>query len=365
MPTVSDVLAALEQIAPSRYAFGFDKIGLQVGDAGARVDRAVVSLDRSLASVEHAREIGAQLLLSHHPLLFEPLKTVTTGTHVGRTVTALLQSNIAFIAAHTNWDSAKGGVNDELAARLELSEVVEFGYGNDVPQLKLTVFAPTEDADGIIDAASEAGAGQIGLYSRCAFTSSGQGTFRPGPGSNPTVGHEGLIKNTKELRIEMVLPAERRWAVEAAVRRNHSYEEPAIDFAQLVDRAEQPAGRMGTIAPATFRDFAADVQRRLGAPVYAWGDPDRRVRTIGVVGGAADSEWVAALNSGAEVFVTGEVRQHIAVEASECGICIVAAGHHATEHPGVEALAQRLRGVLPGVEWEVFNPAPGYAGRPL
>lgn len=365
MATIDDVLATLERIAPTRYAFGFDKIGLQVGAPTAAVQRAVVALDRSLAAVAHAKQIGAQLVLSHHPLLFEPAKTVTSQSHVGRTLIELIKSDIAVIAAHTNWDSARGGVNDELTKRLGLSDVREFGYANPVSQFKMVVFALPSDVESILDAASAAGAGNIGLYSRCAFTSEGHGTFRGGEGSNPTVGQAGRNEVVEEVRIEMVLNQEDRRAVEKAVRGAHSYEEPAIDFFTLTDANEQPAGRIGTITDQRLADFSTHVSEALGGPTWSWGDPERRIRTVAVVGGAADSEWIAARAAGADVFVTGEVRQHIALEASESGMAIIAAGHHATEHPGIEALAERMRTEMPQVEWHVFNPTPGFAGRPF
>ena len=255
-----EILEGLEAVAPARYAFSFDRVGLQVGDPEAEVTRAVVSLDRSRAAVAHARAAGAQMLLSHHPLLFSPLKEVLATDHVGQTVLDLARAGIAFVAAHTNWDSAKGGVNDELAKRLGVDDPADFG----------------ESSNG-----------------------------------------------------------------------------------------EQPAGRVGTVSQTNLADFVASVERALGTKAWAWGAADRPVRRVAVVGGAADGEWLAAQRAGADVLVTGEVKQHVAVEAAESGFALVAAGHYATEQPGVEALRDRMAAACPGVEWLVFAPAPGAAGRPL
>lgn len=256
-----EILAALEGIAPVRYAFSFDKVGLQVGDPETEVTRAVVSLDRSMAAVAFARAKGAQLLLSHHPLLFSPLHTVLATDHVGRTVLDLAQAGIAFVAAHTNWDSARGGVNDELARRLGLGDLKDFG----------------ESSNG-----------------------------------------------------------------------------------------EQPAGRIGRLAQATaLADLVPAVEAALATRTLAWGDPQGRVRTLAVVGGAADGEWRAAQRAGADALVTGEVRQHNALEAAESGLALIAAGHYATEQPGVVALRDRMVAACPEVQWTVYAPEPGAAGRPL
>jgi dinuclear metal center YbgI/SA1388 family protein len=364
--TVRDLLNALERIAPTRYAFGFDRVGLQVGDPSAEVRRVLVSLDRSLAAVEAASKADAQVLLSHHPLIFEPLKSVTSVDHVGKTVQALIRANLSFIAAHTNWDSARGGVNDALLEALDLEFVADFGAAAEVSQLKLAVFAPETHRDLVIEAASAAGAGIIGAYSRCAAFGPVTGTFFGEEGASPAIGSAGRVETVDEVRIEMILPEARRSEVERAVQSVHPYEAPAIDFFRLVSANEQPAGRIGRwSAPLSLEATVTFVQAKLGAPVAAWGAADLPIQTVAVVGGAADGEWRAAQRAGADVLITGEVKQHVALEACESGFAMVAAGHYATEQPGVVALAKVLGNVVAGVEFQVFEPRPGVAGRPL
>lgn len=363
---VREILASLERVAPVRYAFSFDKIGLQVGDPEAEVSRAVVSLDRSRAAVAFARSEGAQLLLAHHPLLFSPLKEVLATDHVGRTVLDLAASNIAFVAAHTNWDSARGGVNDALAARLGLQETKPFGFAADVDQLKLVFFAPPDAVDRLIDALSAVGAGVIGNYRRCAFLSDGQGTYIGNEGTAPTIGEPGKVEVTDERRVEMVLRRDQKRIVERTLRENHPYEEPAYDLLLSPPVPEQPAGRIGVLpAPTTLQELAPWLESTLATRAWAWGDPQRNIRKVAVVGGAADGEWQQAQRAGADVLITGEVKQHVAVEASESGFAIVAAGHYATEQPGVEDLRDKMAEVCGGVDWRLFVPQPGQAGRPL
>ncbi len=366
MATVSDVLDALEVLAPKRYAFGFDKVGLQVGDPARTVRKGLVSLDRSLAAVEEAISTGCEMLVAHHPLLFEPAATVTTNDHVGQTILKLAENKVAFAAAHTNWDSARGGINDALAAKLQLVDVQAFGFAAPVPMLKLVVFAPIDSEQAIREAASKAGAGTIGNYSQCAFSSEGVGTFLGNEHSSPVVGTRGTLQQAPEVRIEMQVRASLRNQVEQAVRQTHPYEEPAYDFFVLADNHEQPAGRIGILpTPLPFAAWASTVESQLNTKVWAWGDADRLIRTVAIVGGGADGEWKDAQAAGADAYLTGEVRQHVALEAVESGMPIIAAGHYATEHPGCEELASRLKAAMPSVEWSCFTPAPGIAGRPL
>lgn len=366
MPSVREVLQVLEELAPARFAFSFDKVGLQLGDPTATLTKAVVSLDRSLAAAQYAAEVGAELLLCHHPLIWDPLKTITTETHAGRTALTLIKNNIAFAAAHTNWDSAQGGINDVLARLLRLHDVRPFGYAAAVSAVKLVAFVPRPHVDAVIDAASAAGAGIVGLYRRCAFMSEGKGTFLAEEGAHPAIGKKGQVEKIDEVRIEMILPAGARTTVTSAVRAVHPYEEPAMDFFQLADTAEQPAGRMGRLStPVSLRQFVANVDTTLATISMAWGDPDRLISRVAVCGGAADGEWESAQANAADVFLTGEVRQHIGLEASESGFAVVASGHYATEQPGSAALRDALAIKLPNVEWLLFEPKPGFAGRPF
>lgn len=360
-----DILLTLESIAPERWTFPFDKVGLQVGDSNASVTRALVSLDRSLGAVRCCRELGAELLLAHHPLIFTPLPKVTTDGHTSRTVLELLQSGVNFIAAHTNWDSAPGGVNDALAARLGLLDVTAFGSAATPSQLKLVVFAPHTAAEALIDALSDAGAGLIGTYRRCAFSSVGTGTFEAANDSSPTIGEPGARTHVEELRIEMVLPETKEGAVVRALRRSHSYETPAFDLIPLKPQAEQPAGRIGSLPEAVpLERFAEQVDNALSTRSWVWGERTKLVRRIAVVGGAADGDWIDAQRAKADVFVTGEVKQHIALEASESGLPILASGHYATEQPGVEWLRDRMAELVPSVDWVLYEPPLGLHGRP-
>ncbi len=363
---IRDAMEALERIAPKRFAFAFDRVGLQVGDPAAELRRGVVSMDRSFGAVGFAAEKDAQLLVCHHPLIFEPIGAVLQTSHVGRTILELAHNGIAFAAAHTNWDSARGGINDALAELLGLTDVRDFGSAAETTSLKLVVFCPPDAIDKVIDAATEAGAGMIGNYSRCAFTSPGTGTFLGNASSRPTVGQAGRIESADEVRIEMVLPEERARAVERAILRVHPYEEPAFDFFRLATLAEQPAGRVGSLPLAmSLREVVALSNVRLETASWAWGEPGRKIKRLAVVGGAADGEWRNAREAGADALLTGEVKQHVGLEAAEEGFAIVAAGHYATEHPGSVVLRNRLAAEVPEVEWLMFTPEPGFSGRPV
>ncbi|MCW5943821.1 MAG: Nif3-like dinuclear metal center hexameric protein [Fimbriimonadaceae bacterium] len=366
MTTLRQVLDVLETLAPARFALPGDRIGLQIGDPEATVERAVVALDASMGLVERAVEIGAQLAVCHHPVIWDPLKTLNTADYVGAKVASLVRRGVAFVAAHTNWDAARGGINDTLASLLGLVDPGPFGSVASEERLKVTVFVPEDGVETMLDALASAGAGEIGRYRRCGFIGSGTGTYLGGEGTHPALGKPGRAERVAESRLEAVLPMARRESVERAIRAAHPYEEPALDFYRLTDLATMPLGRIGALPnPTTLRSFVSSVDRILATRSLAWGNPDATVRTVAVCGGAADDEWRAAKEAGANVLVTGEVKQHVGLEVSESDFGIVAAGHHATEHPGCAALRDRLAEAIPDVRWDLYAPDPGRSGRPF
>lgn len=168
------------------------------------------------------------------------------------------------------------------------------------------------------------------------------------------------------MRIEMVVPEAKAGAVSRAIRGVHPYEEPAFDFHQLAADEEQPAGRIGVLQEAmSLAQLVQQIDRELDTASWAWGSPDRPIRRVAVVGGAADGEWRDARQAKADVLVTGEVKQHVGLEAAEEGFAIIAAGHYATEHPGCVTLRDRLAVELPDVEWLLYEPPAGSSGRPF
>src|SRR5690349_19561681 len=142
MPTVQSVLDAIERIAPANTAFGFDKVGLQIGEPGDAITKGIVALDCSPSMIEEAARIGAQIAVCHHPIIWDPLKTVNSDSRAGKIAVELIRKHIAFIGCHTNWDAAPGGVNDTLASLLGLTDVRPCGPSADAKFLKLVTFVP-------------------------------------------------------------------------------------------------------------------------------------------------------------------------------------------------------------------------------
>ncbi|MDT4911517.1 MAG: hypothetical protein QOC66_645 [Pseudonocardiales bacterium] len=352
MPGLGELITVLEEWFDPRWAESWDAVGLVCGDRAEPVERILLAVDPVPATVAEAIDDGAQLLITHHPLFLTGVHGVPADDPKGTLVHRLIRSSVAHYVVHTNADVARPGVSDALADVLGLTDVRPLDAQDEEALDKLVVFAPLADTERLVDALAEAGAGRLGDYDRCAWTTQGSGTFRPLAGANPTVGAIGEIEQVAETRIEMVVPHRLRADVVAALRAAHPYEEPAFDLLQMVAvPGRRGTGRVGELPGAvSLREFVERATAVL--PATAWGlraagDPARSVRTVAVCGGSGSPYIEDARRAGADVFLTADLKHHPAVEAvSERGgdgMALVDAAHWATEAPWLDALASALR----------------------
>jgi dinuclear metal center YbgI/SA1388 family protein len=348
VPTLSDVVTVLERAYDPRWAESWDAVGLVCGDPDQQVRRVHFAVDPVSAVVDEALAAEADLLVTHHPLYLGGTTTVAATTAKGSVIHRLIGGSCALYVAHTNADVADPGVSDALAAAIGLKDVRPLQPHADAAGEKLVTFVPTAGVDKLLDALAAAGAGMIGDYDRCAFLSSGTGTFRPGATANPTIGTPGQVEHVEETRLEMAVPAGRRTAVVRALLAAHPYEEPAFDLIHLVaPPTGRGLGRVGELPDqTTLSAFTEHVARSL--PATAWGvraagDPARPIRTVAVCGGSGGGLAEAAARAGADVLLTADLKHHATSESVEDDvIALVDAAHWATEWPWLADAANLL-----------------------
>jgi dinuclear metal center YbgI/SA1388 family protein len=352
VPRLGELIAALDEWFDPRLAEPWDAIGLVCGDPAEPVERVLLAVDAVPATVTEAIESSAQLLLTHHPLLLTGVPGVPADDPKGALVHRMIRAGVAHFVAHTNADAARPGVSDALAELLGLGELRPLDADVRAALDKLVVFVPHDAAQAVVEALASAGAGHLGDYERCAWTTAGLGTFRPLSRAAPAIGTVGRIEEVPETRIEMVVAPARRADVIAALRAAHPYEEPAFDLLATVPLpGEVGTGRIGRLAaPMTLAEFvrhAAAVLPATAGGVRAAGDPHRTVRTVAVCGGSGGSLAELARRAGADVFLTADLKHHPVVEAvterGGSGMALVDAAHWATEAPWLDAVAAALR----------------------
>ena len=352
MTTVADLCAFLDAFAPAELAADWDNVGLLLGDPAAEVQALMTCLTVTPASVAEAIETGAQLIVAHHPILFRPVQRISTATAEGRMILALVRAGVAVYSPHTAFDNTQGGINDILASRLGLTDVGPLQKTGGAEQCKIVVFVPDADLGRVSDALFAAGAGHIGQYSQCSFRLAGTGTFFGSEAAHPTIGQKGRREEVSEWRLEAVCPAALVDRVVSAMRRAHSYEEPAYDVYPLRPAASVlGVGRLGRLPqPVPLHDFARSVKDSLSAgPVQVVGDPSRAVQRVVIVCGSGGSLLPDAVRAGADVLLSGEMRFHDYLAAEADGIALVLPGHYATERCGALALAERLKDQWPAL----------------
>ena len=350
MKTVADLCTFLERFAPPVLASDWDNVGLLLGDASSEVSRVLTCLTVTPPVVAEALAESVDLIVSHHPILFRGTKRLATTTNEGRLLWPLAKAGIAVYSPHTSFDNTVGGINDSLCTMLGLTEVSPLRKRDGERTCKVVVFVPDGDLLKVSDAMFAAGAGIIGQYEECSFRLPGQGTFFGTENTNPAVGEKGRREDVSEWRLEVVCPEVKLTIAISAMRKAHSYEEPAFDIYPLKPTpSSQGEGRVGNLTEAVpLRTLAERVKRDLSAgATQVVGDLHRPVKRIAIACGAAGEFLSDAVRAKADVFLTGEMRFHDYLSAESQGIALVLPGHYATERPAVEQLAGRIAREFP------------------
>jgi len=345
---LSDILGIIAKIAPPGLAESWDNPGLQVGDPTDTVSSIMVALDATPAVIKSALDSGCNLLITHHPLIFTPRKSISAATPEGASLFTAIRGGLSIVSMHTNYDCADGGLNDLLAERVGLSGCEPLQVTARDELAKLVVFVPEERLEQVRSALLPH-AEALGAYIDCSFSAAGVGTFTPLDGANPFIGSVGTREQVAEYRLELliersVLPRAIKTLVAA-----HPYEEPAFDIYPLLNEGRRfGLGRIGRLSePVSLSAFAAGLRGSLAAPgVRFVGDPDSRLSRVAVCGGSGASLLRVAVRAGADALVTGDVKFHEAREAEELGIALIDAGHFSTEIIMVDAVTERLRRML-------------------
>ena len=338
------IIELFEKWSPKQLAFDGDPIGLHIGQLNRPVEKVLVTLDVNEEVIDEAIEHGATLVIAHHPPLFRPVKSIVTDTPQGKMIEKCIKHDISVYAAHTNLDIATGGVNDMLADRLGMEETELLDTTTSERLAKLAVFCPLADADALRAKLAEAGAGALGDYRACSFSSQGTGRFTPVDGANPAIGEVGEPTRVDEERIEVVFPESLQAKVVKALFAAHPYEEPAFDIIMTQQTTnEQGIGRIGKLPEEmTLKEFAGHVKEAFGVPALRFvGDPDTKIRKVAVLGGDGNKYIHAAKRRGADVLVTGDMYYHVAQDAQAMDLALVDPGHN-IEKIMIEGVAKKM-----------------------
>ena len=329
---IKELTNHLEALAPLAYQENYDNAGLIVGNPNTEITGVLVCLDSTEAVIDEAIAKGCNLVVAHHPIVFKGLKKLNGKNYVERTIIKAIKNDIAIYATHTNLDSVVGGVNFKIAQLLDLQQVSVLSPKNQC-LMKLIVFVPIDNAQTVINALHEAGAGMIGNYSHVSFRGEGIGAFRPNELANPSIGEANIDEKVHENRVEVIFPAYLKNQVLGAMHRTHIYEEVAHDIILLENQNnEVGSGAIGELSEAMpEKIFLQYLKQQMNISVIRHtnllGKPIKRVAVCGGAGGFLLSDAIA---QNADIFITSDYKYHEFFDADN-HLIIADIGHYESE----------------------------------
>ncbi len=345
---VKDISSFLENIAPLAHQEDYDNAGLIVGDPEMDIKKGLVCLDCTEDIVGEAIDNNCDLIVSHHPILFGGLKKINVTTYVERVITTAIKNDIAIYAMHTNLDNDRYGVNSKLCDKLGLKDC-EILVPKSGTFKKLYTFCPSDQSEKVRKALFEAGAGHIGNYSECSFNTEGHGTFKGKEGTDPYVGKPGELHQENETKIETIFPARLQQKIVDVLCTAHPYEEVAYDIIQLDNTSTMiGAGMIGHLdPPQSESNYLKKVKEILGTNCIRHTKfLDSDVNKVAVCGGSGSFLLNAAIEKGATIFITSDLKYHQFFDAEE-KIVIADIGHYESEQHTIELIYDLIKKKFP------------------
>ncbi len=341
---IKEITSYLEEIAPLSYQESYDNAGLIVGDGNAEVTGILVCLDSTEEIIEEAIQKNCNLVVAHHPIVFEGLKKITGKNYVERTVIKAIKNDIAIYAIHTNLDNVIEGVNGKIAEILELQKTRVLAPKTGLLK-KLITFVPYEAKEQVLQTLFKAGAGNIGEYSECSYATEGKGTYLPSENSNPYKGKKGERHTEPEYKIEVLYTKEKEGKILKALFQAHPYEEVAYDLIQLTNTSSLiGAGIIGELKEEVDAlTFLKELKVKMNTScIRHTALLDKKIKKVALCGGAGSFLLKEAKSQQADIFITGDFKYHEFFD-TENQIIIADIGHFESEQFTIEHLASLLK----------------------
>lgn len=340
---LAEITSCIEAFAPLAYQESYDNAGLICGYPSMEITGALICLDSTEAVLDEAIEKGFNLVVAHHPIVFSGLKKFNGKNYIERVIIKAIKHDIAIYVAHTNLDNVQLGVNAKFAERLGLFNTSILAPKSNTLK-KLITFCPVKHAGEVRKALFSGGAGSVGDYSECSFTTVGKGTFKAGKGTNPFVGTEGVQHQEDEERIEVVYPAYLENKLVGVLKQAHPYEEVAFDLVAISNKnAEIGSGMIGELPNEMLvADFFKMLKIEMKAEGIRYTNPHKtKVKKIALCGGSGSFLLNSAIAQQADVFVTADFKYHQFFDADK-KVIIADIGHYETEQFTMELFYEIL-----------------------
>ena len=329
---IKEIQFVIDEIAPIGYAEDFDNVGLLVGDENTEITGILVCHDALESVIDEAIKVKCNLVLCFHPILFSPIKKITGANYVEKAIIKAIKNDIAIYSIHTALDNHQNGVNKIFCNALGLiNSKILIPKENFIQ--KLVTFVPKDNHLQVRNALFSAGAGKIGNYENCSFNSLGQGTYQGNENSNPVVGEKFEFCEDEEIKLEVTFEKHLQSKILKALIANHKYEEVPYEIYSILNQHQNVGlGMIGELEKEISElDFLHFVKAKMECGIIKHtAFLDKKVLKVAVLGGSGAFAINNAILSGADVFLTADLKYHDYYQA-ENQILLADIGHFESE----------------------------------
>lgn len=344
MAKVAEVLQLMGELAPASLAEDWDNVGMQVGDSTQNVENVLLALDFNQEVLSEALAKNCQLIITHHPFIFNGINSIDTQNQSGRLIFDLIKNDISLFSAHTNLDIADSGLNDYLIKKLDVENISNLKTTSSQNYYKLVTFIPESSFKNVRDALYAKGAGKYKNYSHCGFFQQGNGNFKPLKDSKPQLGEKGILNTVSEYRLETILAPEDLDKVIKELINVHPYEEPAWDLYKMENlKSKNGIGRVADLKNEVELEYFIEViKKKYKLDIVKVVKEKTKIKRIALCSGSGADFIKDAYYQGADLYLTGDVKFHEAQTAEELGISLIDFGHYGSEKFVRDLLFERL-----------------------
>ena len=331
MVSVQEIISFIETYFPKKLSYEWDNCGLQVGSYSEKVDSVLICVDITEEVIKEALELGTKLIISHHPLIFQGIKSIKDDIPEGRIIIDAIKNGINIYSAHTSADVSKYGINHWLANLIGLKNVEGLSVKQKNGYFKVVVYVPVDYVQNVLEAMANEGAGFVGKYSHCFFATEGEGSFKPQEGANPFLGEVGKLEKVKEVRLESIVPEEKLKNVIKSMLKAHPYEEVAYDIYRLENEISYESLGVVGEREVLARELILELKQKLGLDFVKASIQKDAFKKIAIVSGSGKDLIKDAYFKGADCLITGEVGHHGILLAKSLSMSIIELGHYESE----------------------------------
>lgn len=348
MELLKNIIAALEQFAPLIFQESYDNSGLQIGNTENKISSCLIALDCTEEILDEAINKKCQLIITHHPLIFNQITAITGKNAVERIILKAIKNNIALYAIHTNLDNQLYGVNNKIAEKLKLQKCKVLSPIKNT-LYHLYIYVPVTNAEKLRNALFDVGAGSIGNYKSCSYNLEGYGTFLPTENTNPFIGKKNKLHFEKETKIEVVITEDKKEQILKAMYANHPYEEVAYGILKLEnDNYDIGSGLIGNLEkPMPVSTFLKFVKEKMKTSCIRYNKlSNKQIHKVALCGGSGSFLLPKAIQQKADAFITADMKYHHFFDA-ENQLLLMDIGHYESEQYTGEIIYNKLSKKFP------------------